>query len=152
MNTATRVKLAKWGPLGLIAVIPLGFVAFQALTGGPPFCSSAENRLRSALVAEPVLAAHPAGIEPAAAGSASCDEDDRHVEAWQDYRLSIPDAEALAFYREAADAGGWRPVEDGGMLRFTKEVAGSTASLSIGRRSEGEPFRLSVSAVAEGQG
>jgi hypothetical protein len=144
------LKIAKWGPLGVIAVLLLGLAGVGVLTGASSCWSGAADRLGSAVAKEPVLAAHPAGSEPLSGGTASCDADDGHVEAWQDYRLSVPEAEALAFYREAAVGGGWRPVEGHRSPCYAKEVGGSIAYLLTGRSYEGDRFTLSIRADTEG--
>ncbi|MFC8449671.1 hypothetical protein [Kitasatospora sp. NPDC057223] len=144
------LKFAKWGPFGVIALLMLGLVGVGVLTGASSCWSGAADRLGSALAKEPVLAAHPAGSEPVSGGTSSCDADDGHVEAWQDYRLSIPDAEALAFYRDAAVGGGWRPVEGRRSPCYAKEVGGSTAYLYTGRPTEGDLFAVTITADTDG--
>ena len=116
------LKMAEWGPLGLIAVLVLGLFGAGVLTEDSDCWSGAADRLGSALAKESVLAAYPAGSEPVSGGTAPCDSDDGHVQAWQDYRLAVPDTEGLAFYRDAAAAEGWRPVEGHRSPCYAKEV------------------------------
>ena len=144
------LKIAKWGPLGLIAVLVLGLFGVGVLTEDSDCRSGAADRLGSALAKESVLAAYPAGSAPVSGGTASCDFDDGHVQAWQDYRLAVPDTEGLEFYRDVAVAEGWRPVEGHRSPCYAKEVGGSTAFLLTGRSYEGDRFTVSITADIEG--
>lgn len=78
-----------------------------AVTGGLYGCSAADERLGPRLIAEHVLPAPPDGLEPVGpVESGGCDEDDRHVEIWQEYRAAGPVADARERYRAAAVAQG----------------------------------------------
>ncbi|MEV4612851.1 hypothetical protein AB0K43_09635 [Kitasatospora sp. NPDC049258] len=138
---------------GALAVVLLLGGGWWAVNGGLYGCSAADERLGPRLVAEQVLPVPPDGLAPVGPVEAGrCDEDDQHVEVWQQYRSSGPVAEVTERYRAAAVAQGWRPAPDprGIDPQYCKDAAGTVACLRFGADDDGAGFTALLTAYPGG--
>ncbi|MFJ1702317.1 hypothetical protein [Kitasatospora sp. NPDC088346] len=149
------MKIAIRAAVGVPAAVLLGAPllaagAWWAVTGGLYGCSAADERLGPRLIAEHVLPVPPADLQAEGpAGSGGCDEDDRHVEVWQEYRSAGPAAEVTERYRAAVLVQGWRPCPDARASDeiYCREAAGTTVSLRFGWWGGGGGFSAVLTAV-----
>ncbi|MFD5473584.1 hypothetical protein [Streptomyces sp. NPDC127105] len=133
--------------LGLL-VVGLPSVYFLTSYG----CGADEDRLAEVMAGAAVLGTAPEGADPTGRYR-SCDDDDRFVVVGAEYRYGGSSEGALAHYREAARADGWRPrsAAKGGTVPgcFTKSMGGTTAYLGIEGPDDG---LLQVEIVADHAG
>ncbi|MDX3525455.1 hypothetical protein P1P75_03155 [Streptomyces sp. ID05-39B] len=131
--------------VGASGIALIGATGVWALSGGLYGCTKADEELAPTLASLPILDAHPSPTRPQDERYSGCDEDDGFAYAGQSYRLTIPRADVLTFYRQVATEGGWRlenvgpspsPAPDSlavdtSALCFDKAVAGTTAHLAV---------------------
>lgn len=118
-----------------LVVSPAGYVLFEY------GCGDSEEDLGEALAADAVLDVAPDGAGEKESYE-SCDDDDLFVVAGHSYTYDGTHEAALAHYREAAQAGGWRQREGD---CFSKEIDGTDAYLTVDGPADGS---LAVEIVA----
>ncbi|WP_232839097.1 hypothetical protein [Streptomyces triticisoli] len=115
-------------------------------------CGEDEDRLAEVMAGAAVLDTAPEGADPEDRYR-GCDDDDRFVVVGTQYRYDGSSKNALAHYRRAARADGWRPrtTAEGETVSgcFTKSMGGTTAYLSIDGPDDG---LLEVGIVADHAG
>lgn len=135
--------LAIAGLLGAAAYVAVGSpVAYFLFEHG---CRAEEESLGEALAAESVLDAPPEGAGERESYQ-ECDDDDLFVVAGKSYAYGGSRNGALAHYRDAARAAGWRGhAED----CFTRRIDGTTAYLTVEGPADGT---LHVEIIADREG
>ncbi len=115
-------------------------------------CGEDEDRLAEVMAGAAMLDTAPEGAAPEDRYR-DCDDDDRFVAVGTQYRYGGSLKNALAHYREAAGADGWRPstTAEGETVSgcFTKSLGGTTAYLGIEGPDDG---LLQVEIVADRAG
>jgi hypothetical protein len=155
--------------------------AYVGCTGLLGTCTRADEKLADKLDRLEILDSRPAGATRHDDHYSGCDDDDRFAYAGQEYRWTGARDDVMAFYRRAAEQGGWRleqidpppfpqreqadhpPLPPTGRvtarspLCFSKSVAGTTGYLSLSFPSDlgegtGNDYTIYISASNDDEG
>ncbi|WP_347589855.1 hypothetical protein [Acrocarpospora sp. B8E8] len=103
-------------------------------------CSSENMEIAPGLASYEIFDVHPEGASSSGGASVECDEDDDYVYAGKSYKTSDGNADILSYYKDAAQADGWRPMVSnapspppGGSnsLCFSKPMGDTAAYFSV---------------------